>query len=161
MHLFNDRRKILLRGDEPLHMLFRELDLLRGGLRFCAGRKARKCSRKEGRDGKTNRVVHGIDPRLSRLICYRRGVTEVGPKEDTTSVVVRKSASFLPLVSSSGFPNHHTRLIGFASVLRIRSPLTSKPQNEADFGFGTLVEPPENIAKCPRFGLANTDLASR
>src|SRR5262249_4455509 len=25
-----------------------------------------------------------------------------------------------------------------ASVLRIRSPLTSKPQNEADFGFGTL-----------------------
>src|SRR5690606_28798761 len=28
----------------------------------------------------------------------------------------------------------------FASVLRIRSPLTSTPQNEADFGFGTLAE---------------------
>src|SRR5262249_31254035 len=90
MHLFNDRRKVLLRGDEPLHMLFRELDLLRGGLRFWAGRKARRCSRKEGRDGKTNRVVHGIDPRLSRLICYRPRVTEVGPKEDATGRTPRK-----------------------------------------------------------------------
>src|SRR5262245_57432076 len=98
MHLFNDRRKVLLRGDEPLPMLFRELDLLRGGLRYCAGCKARKCSRKEARDGKTNRVVHGMDPRLSRLICYRPRVTKVGPKEDATSVVVRKSASFFPLV---------------------------------------------------------------
>ena len=51
-------------------------------------------------------------------------------------MVVRKSASFLPQPLQADFRTN----LRFAGVLRIRSPPPRMPQNEADFGFGTLVE---------------------